>query len=137
MTNPQTKRDKLWGQCPPGAIQNVADTAKVNRSVTPAVNLQRRNLLTVTATAAGVVVLGGMAYLSLRQPAFDNSPVPGTGGGPIATQDFGGINCIEVVRNIPAYIDNAIGDQRKSESIKQHLEVCEKCRAVYEFNMKS
>jgi len=136
MTERKRERDKLWGQCPPGAIQEVADTAVVTRATIPMANLQRRRLLVASAVAAGVAVFGGVSYLATREPAWDNSPVLRTGdGGPIATFDFGGINCIEVVRNIHAYVASDIDDSEMTESIKQHLEHCEKCRDVYEYNM--
>ena len=139
MMNEQIKeQDNLWLQCPEGAIQQVADASMLTRAATPATNLQRRRLLATAATAAGIAVLGGVSYLAIREPAMDNSPVPGTGGGgPIATFNYGGINCIEVVRSIPDYVQNTIEDAEKTEQIKQHLVLCEKCRKVHESSMES
>lgn len=131
MTKQPNEQDKLWAKCPPGAIQKVADSAMVSRGVQPAVNLQRRKLLIATATAAGVVVLGGVGYLATRGPARKGRQLP-QGGGPIVRYDFGGIYCGEVLENLPAYVANTIDDQGKIEKIKKHLELCDECRMVYE-----
>lgn len=131
------EQDKLWMKCPAGAIQKVADSAMVTRGVKPAVNLQRRKLLTGTATAAGVAVLGGVAYLATSRPGQNGSPVLGSGASSIANYNFGGINCIEVVEAIPAYIAKTIEDQEKTEKIDKHLKLCDKCRMIYERQLET
>ena len=131
MNNQQSKNDELWVKCPTGAIQRIADSAIVDRNIKPAVDLRRRNLLAATATAAGVLALGGVSYLTLRQPASNNGPIRGLGGGPIAPA-YAGISCVDVVEGLPDYIAGKIEDQEKIESIKQHLELCYDCRENYE-----
>ncbi len=134
MTKPNNQ-DKLWAKCPPGAIQRVADSAMVSRTAKPAVNLQRRNLLVGTATAAGVAVLGGATYLATREPERNGGSVTGATA-PVANFNFGGINCIDVVFAVPEYVENTIDDQETIEKIEKHLELCDKCRMVYENQLK-
>jgi len=136
MSNQRTNQDDLWVKCPAGAIQATVNSAMRDRGTTPAVNLQRRNMLAASATAAGVALLGGVAYLSTR-PAAEHGPIQGAGGGMMATMDFGGINCTEVVKNIPAYIAGSLQDAEKVESMKEHIKLCDKCREAYEYNLQS
>lgn len=135
MTNKANQQDKLWVKCPQGAIQQVADSAMVTRAAAPAANLQRRKMLIATATAAGVAVIGGAGYLATRKPA-GKAPQGPRGGGQMANYNFGGINCIEVVQIIPDYIEKTIG-QEKTESVEQHLKLCDKCRMIYENQLQS
>ncbi len=133
---PNNEQDKMWARCPAGAIQKVADSALVTRRVQPATNLQRRKLLVGTATAAGVAVLGGVAYLATRESGQDVGPRRGTFA-PIASYNFGGISCIEVAEAIPAYIGKTIDEEEKIEKIQKHLQLCDKCRMVYERQLES
>ena len=135
MNNQETKDDDLWAKCPAGAIQKVADSAIVERNVKPAVNLGRRDMLAASAGAAGVLALGSVAYFTLRQPESNNGPIPGLVGGPVATYNYGGINCVEVMRSIPDYIADKIEDADKVESVREHIEKCDMCREHYEAEM--
>ncbi len=133
MTHQQIQNDKLWVKCKSGAIQQFADSSRVDRVVAPVVNHQRRALLTAAAAAAGVVVIGGVAALSPRDPVMEKK----TGGGAMATFNHGGINCIEVVKLVPAYVKGTVGDEQKTDRIKEHLKVCQKCNSVYQFALDS
>ena len=133
MNNQQTNNDQQWVKCPAGAIQKVADSAIVEKNSEPAVNLPRRNLLAATATAASVAALGGVAYLTLRQPAANRGPMPAMGAGSIPADYHGGISCVDVMKNLPAYIANNIKNPDKVKSIKEHLEMCDICREVYDY----
>ena len=130
MNNKETKNDDLWLECPAGAIQKVADLAIVDRSVKPTVDLRRRNMLAAGAGAAGALALGGVAYFALRQPVLNDGPIPGLVGGPVATANYGGINCVEVLRSIPDFLDDKIVDAEKVKSIEEHLDMCDQCRKV-------
>ena len=135
MNNKETKNNDLWVKCPDGAIQKIANLAIVERSVKPAVDVRRRTMLAATASAAGVLAFGGVAYLMMRQPASNLAPGSGLAGGVDAAYGYGGIDCFEVIENIPSYIADAIKDPGKVESIKEHLEKCGDCREVYENQM--
>lgn len=131
MSELSNEQDNLWVQCPPGAIKTVADSVMVSRAARPATDLQRRKMLIATATAAGVAVLGGgVAYVATRdqKPAGASS----NGSAPMANYIYAGIGCVEVAQALPAYIGQTIEDQTQVEKIKKHLELCDKCRMIYE-----
>lgn len=136
MTNLPNEKDKLWVKCPPGAIQKVADSSVVTRGVTTAPNLQRRKMLIGTATAAGVAVLAGGAYLATRQSG-QRGPVPRGTGVPVAGYNFGGVSCFEVVQVLPAYVGKTIDDPQEIVKIEKHLELCDKCRMIYQSQLES
>lgn len=135
MTDLPNKQDKLWAKCPPGAIQQVADSSMVSRAAKPEADLQRRKLLIATSTAAGVAILGGITYLATRQPGRKGTQPPRTA--PIANYTLAGINCVEVAELIPAYINNTVDDQETTDKIEKHLELCDKCRRNYENQLKA
>ena len=132
------EQDDLWVQCPEGAIQEVAESTLVARAAKPAVDPGRRKFLYAAATAAGVAILGGGAYLTSQGDKSGHGSSPSIkSSGPIATMDYAGISCVEVVQNIPAYIEKTIEDTEKSDKIKEHLQLCKKCRETYNYQLES
>ena len=133
MAEKLNRKDELWAKCPAGAIQKVADSAVLNRPSAAGVNSSKRQFLITAATAAGITVLGGGAYLASRQSNTSNGTAPGGSvSGAIATKGYGGINCREVAFLAEAYLAETLDDQKKVEGIGEHLAMCSKCREFYE-----
>lgn len=128
---PNKKQDNGWVKCTPGAIQMIADSGQLTHGRIPAANLQRRKLLVGAATAAGVAVLGGAAYLAAVKPRQRGNAVS-EAAQPMSNLNVGGISCVEVIQLAPAYVDKTIQDQEKLERIEKHLQLCEKCRMTYQ-----
>lgn len=138
---PNKQQFNLWSKCPPGAILKVAESGHLARGSKPTADLQRRNLLVGAATAASVAVLGGVAYLAINKPSqsagsISKADVPMRKDGPMIKSrtnfDFGGINCVEVIKLAPAYAGKTINDEEAVEKIENHLKLCQKCSMIYD-----
>ena len=136
MTERTNNKDQRWVKCPPGAIQKVADSAMVDLAKKPVVDHQRRTMLTAAATAAGLVVIGGAGYLATRKSPQNSGGAPGAAV-PFAGYDLGGIKCGELAVILHDYIAGAIEDQEQLGKVEKHLQLCEKCRRIYESRLNT
>lgn len=113
--NVGTPADDEWGPCAAGELQRMVArdrSSRRNRTLTKA----------VSAGAVCLVLLGGVVLTSQRQPVEEAVPV---GNG------LAGISCGAVYFQLGSYIAGDL-DAAKSEQIRQHLELCPKCRRSYE-----
>lgn len=134
MNGQSKENDMKWVECPAGLIQQAANSASLECASRSTNKLDRRQVITAAATAAGIAVIGGVWYASKKEdgvaPSFQ-------GGGQMASKNYGGINCVEVAQLLPVYISNTIEDEAKIAKMKQHLEMCETCRETYEYQLQS
>lgn len=125
--------DADWVQCPAGMIQNVANSVKVDFGSRNTAVLDRRQILTAAATVAGVAVLGGVLYST----SDNGSSGEAESGNPMMAKNHAGISCADVVAVLPAYIASEMQDQQEVAKVAKHIELCQKCREFYQYQLNS
>ena len=129
MDNKSSNQEQHWKQCPQGVLQRVADrTAKREsgrKSPGGSNQFDRRRMLQIAAAIVVTTGAGTVAYQSLF-PRVEHTPFPRA-----HSDGYGGINCREFLKNMEAYIEKGLDDQKLIAAMDEHLRLCEPCQAKY------
>lgn len=110
MSKPPKQREE-WIPCPPGELTKFASHERVR---------QRRQFLVRAGSACGAVVTAvGLGWFGYRRFAAPMDPI------------YAGIACSRVRELGPKFMMGQL-DEALTKQIKNHLALCEACRALFE-----